>query len=42
VLIGTPIDLGSLMKINKPTLRVTYELGESAKVALRKEIKRIL
>ncbi len=28
VLIGTPIDLGRLMKINKPTQRVRYELQE--------------
>ncbi|NOQ40418.1 MAG: GTPase, partial [Anaerolineales bacterium] len=26
VIIGTPIDLAGLMKINKPTQRVTYEL----------------
>ena len=26
VIIGTPIDLGRLMKINKPTQRVRYEL----------------
>ena len=28
VLIGTPIDLGSLLKINKPSLRVRYDLKE--------------
>jgi predicted GTPase len=26
VIIGTPIDLAGLMKINKPTQRVQYEL----------------
>jgi len=38
VLIGTPIDLGSLLKLNKPALRVRYELDESAVEALRKEV----
>jgi len=42
VLIGTPIDLGSLLKINKPTLRVRYELGEIATNALRSEVERVL
>ncbi|MBX9670624.1 MAG: cyclic 2,3-diphosphoglycerate synthase [Candidatus Obscuribacterales bacterium] len=28
VLIGTPIDLSRVLKINKPTVRVTYELSE--------------
>jgi predicted GTPase len=27
VLIGTPIDLGAIIQINKPSLRVTYELA---------------
>ena len=42
VLIGTPIDLGSLLKVNKPTLRVRYELDKPATEALRKEIERVL
>ena len=42
VLIGTPIDLGRLIKINKPTLRVRYELGADAAEALRAEVERIL
>jgi predicted GTPase len=42
VLIGTPIDLGRLLKINKPTLRVRYELGEDATNALRAEVERVL
>jgi predicted GTPase len=29
VLVGTPIDLTRLLKMNKPALRVTYELKES-------------
>lgn len=28
VLIGTPIDLTRLLKINKPSLRVSYDLKE--------------
>jgi len=28
VVIGTPIDLGRIVKINKPSVRVTYELAE--------------
>jgi predicted GTPase len=42
VLIGTPIDLGSLLKINKPTLRVRYELGGDATEALRGEVERVV
>lgn len=34
VLIGTPIDLGALMKINKPTQRVRYELEETGQPQL--------
>jgi predicted GTPase len=29
VIIGTPIDLTRLMKLNKPSIRVTYDLKES-------------
>jgi len=32
VLIGTPIDLGSLININKPSQRITYELSEQGDV----------
>jgi predicted GTPase len=28
VLIGTPIDLGRLLKLNKPSQRIRYELQE--------------
>ena len=34
VLIGTPIDLGKLLRINKPSLRVGYELNPGAADAL--------
>ncbi len=42
VLVGTPIDLGSLLKLNKPFMRVTYELAAEATEALKREIKRAL
>ena len=35
VIIGTPIDLGALMKINKPTQRVRYELQEIGQPTLQ-------
>ncbi|HNQ23624.1 MAG TPA: cyclic 2,3-diphosphoglycerate synthase [Phycisphaerae bacterium] len=42
VLIGTPIDLGRLIKINKPSLRVRYELAADASEALRAEVEAVL
>lgn len=42
VLVGTPIDLGSLLKLNKPYLRVTYELDTASTAALKTEIERVL
>lgn len=42
VLIGTPIDLGALLTLNKPSLRVRYELDSAARDALAVEIKRVL
>ena len=39
VIIGTPIDLGRLLKINKPSTRVTYELDESATEEVKKVLK---
>jgi len=42
VLIGTPIDLGRLLELNKPTMRVRYELDEKSTGALREEIVKIL
>lgn len=35
VVIGTPIDLGRILKINKPSVRVTYELEETSTPNLR-------
>ncbi len=42
VLIGTPIDLGGLLKLNKPALRVRYELGTEAAKALAKHVRRVV
>jgi predicted GTPase len=42
VMIGTPIDLGRLLKLNKPSVRVRYDLDEEASVKLGKEIKTLL
>jgi predicted GTPase len=39
VVIGTPIDLGRLLKINKPSTRVKYELKEIGKVTLGSVLK---
>ncbi len=39
VLVGTPIDLGALLTIDKPSMRVRYELDEVAKNALRAEVE---
>ncbi|MBN1983616.1 MAG: hypothetical protein JW795_18920 [Chitinivibrionales bacterium] len=40
VIIGTPIDLGRLLKINKPHVRVTYELEETTKPNLAEILKK--
>lgn len=40
VIIGTPIDLGKLIKIDKPNVRVTYELGNIASEKLAEIIKK--
>jgi len=42
VLIGTPIDLGRLLKINKPAMRVSYGMEDSATAELRTKIERVL
>ncbi len=39
VVIGTPIDLGRLLKINKPHTRVKYDLNEIGSVTLEKILK---
>ncbi len=42
VLIGTPTDLGRLLKLNKPTLRVTYELEERQPGQLEAAVRKVL
>ncbi len=42
VIIGTPIDLRKLVKINKPAVRVTYELQEIGKPDLYDALKKFL
>ncbi len=42
VIIGTPIDLRKLVKINKPAVRVTYELQEIGKPDLKDALKKFL
>lgn len=42
VMIGTPIDLGRLLKINKPAVRVTYELDDAATESLSAEIQKVI
>jgi len=39
VVIGTPIDLGRLLKINKPFTRVTYDLNEKGSITLETVLK---
>ncbi len=40
VVIGTPIDLSKIIRINKPIVRVTYEVGEKGSDALSLLLKR--
>ena len=42
VIIGTPIDLGSLLNINKPSTRVRYELEEVDQTLLPKAIEKVV
>ncbi len=42
VVIGTPIDLGRLLKINIPYVRVRYELDQPSTRRLKAEIERVL
>lgn len=39
VVIGTPIDLGRILKINKPSTRVNYELQEIGNITLESVLK---
>ena len=40
VLIGTPIDLGRILKINKPSQRIRYELQEIGRPTLADILER--
>ncbi|MCK4341261.1 MAG: GTPase [Phycisphaerae bacterium] len=42
VIIGTPIDLGRMLKINKPSTRVLYELEEQTPGQLEAAIKKVV
>ncbi len=42
VLIGTPIDLGRLININKPNQRVTYDLKEKGEPSLAARVNKFL
>jgi len=40
VVIGTPVDLRRMLRVNKPAVRVTYELEEVSKLALKDVLER--
>lgn len=42
VVIATPVDLARIIKINKPTVRVSYEIEEMGKPAIADAIERFL
>jgi predicted GTPase len=42
VLIGTPIDLGRMLKLNKPALRVSYELEEQQPGQLEAAVRKVV
>jgi predicted GTPase len=42
VLIGTPIDLRHVLKLDKPTVRARYELREREPGRLEAEVRRVL
>ncbi|MHC4844885.1 MAG: cyclic 2,3-diphosphoglycerate synthase [Planctomycetota bacterium] len=42
VLIGTPIDLGRMLEINKPAIRVRYSLEERTQGQLEEHIRRVI
>jgi predicted GTPase len=39
VVLGTPVNLARHMKLNKPVVRVTYEIDGDAAIAIEKIIK---
>lgn len=41
VLVATPIDLGHLVQLNKPSLRVTYEIEEKTQPGLKQLIEQV-
>jgi predicted GTPase len=42
VIIATPIDLGRIIRINKPSVRVSYDLQEIGQPTLEVPLKRLL
>ena len=42
VVVGTPIDLGRIVKIDKPSVRVTYELEEREPGVIRSFIEKVV
>ncbi|MCK5078252.1 MAG: GTPase, partial [Calditrichia bacterium] len=42
VIIGTPIDIRKILNINKPAVRVTYELAEIGKPDLKDVLKKFM
>ncbi len=42
VLVGTPFDLGRLLQLEKPVMRVSYELDRASVDLLAKEVDRVL
>ena len=39
MIIGTPINLGRLLNLNKPSVRVRYELKETGEIDLQSILK---
>jgi predicted GTPase len=42
VIVATPIDLGRIIRINKPSVRVEYELQEIGQPTLEVPLKKVL
>jgi len=42
VIIGTPIDLRRFLKINKPTVRIIYDIQEGGKPDLEEALENVL
>ena len=41
-IVGTPIDLGRILQLNKPALRVRYELDEQGDVSVADVLQTLL